>query len=39
MAAAYDKMGRALQRAVQDVLQGEVSPEEAAEAVIAVIEQ
>ena len=38
MAAAYDKMGRALQRAVQDVLQGEVSPEEAAEAVMAVVE-
>jgi len=39
MAAAYDKIGRALQRAVQDVLQGEVSPEEATEAVIAVVEQ
>jgi len=38
-AAAYDKTGRALQRAVLDVLQGEVSPEEAAEAVIAVVEQ
>ncbi len=38
-AAAYDKVGRALQRAVQDVLQGEVSPQEAAETVIAVIEQ
>ena len=36
---AYDKIGRALQRAVQDVLQGEVSPEEAAEAVIAIAEQ
>jgi len=36
---AYDKIGRALQRAVQDVLQGEVSPEEAAEAIIAVVEQ
>jgi len=36
---AYEKIGRALQRAVQDVLQGEVSPEEAAEAVIAVVEQ
>jgi len=39
MAAAYDKIGRALQRAVQDVLQGEASPEEAAEAVITAIEQ
>ena len=39
MAAAYEKIGRALQRAVQDVLQGEVSPEEAAETVIAVVEQ
>ncbi len=39
MAAAYEKIGRALQRAVQDVLQGEVSPEEAAEAIIAVVEQ
>ena len=36
---AYDKIGRALQRAVQDVLQGEVSPQEAEEIVIAVIEQ
>jgi multiple sugar transport system substrate-binding protein len=39
MAASFDKMGRALQRAVQDVLQGEVSPEEAAETVVAVVEQ
>jgi multiple sugar transport system substrate-binding protein len=39
MAAAYDKIGRALQRAVQDVLQDKVSPQEAAEAVIAVVEQ
>jgi ABC-type glycerol-3-phosphate transport system substrate-binding protein len=39
MAAAYDKIGRALQRAVQDVLQGAVSPEEAAEAVVAIVEQ
>ncbi|MBC8248870.1 MAG: extracellular solute-binding protein [Anaerolineales bacterium] len=39
MAAAYDKIGRALQRAVQDVLQGEVSPQEAADAAIAVVEQ
>jgi multiple sugar transport system substrate-binding protein len=39
MAAAYDKIGRALQRAVQDVLQGEVSPQEAAEAVIATVGQ
>ena len=39
IAAAYDKMGRALQRAVQDVLQGEVSPQEAAGMVIAVVEQ
>ncbi|MBL7183675.1 MAG: hypothetical protein ISS50_04405, partial [Anaerolineae bacterium] len=39
MAAAYEKIGRALQRAVQDVLQGEVSPEEAAETVMAVVEQ
>jgi ABC-type glycerol-3-phosphate transport system substrate-binding protein len=38
-AAAYDKVGRALQRAVQDVLQGEVFPSEAAETVIAVVEQ
>jgi multiple sugar transport system substrate-binding protein len=36
---AYEKIGRALQGAVQDVLQGEVSPEEAAETVIAVVEQ
>jgi len=36
---AYEKISRALQRAVQDVLQGEVSPEEAAETVIAVVEQ
>jgi multiple sugar transport system substrate-binding protein len=39
MDAAYEKISRALQRAVQDVLQGEVSPEEAAETVIAVVEQ
>ena len=36
---AYDKIGRALQRAVQDVLQGEASPQEAADAVMAAIEQ
>jgi multiple sugar transport system substrate-binding protein len=39
MAAAYDKIGRALQRAVQDVLQGEASPEEAAGMVMTAVEQ
>lgn len=39
MASAYDRMGRALQRAVQDVLQGETSPQEAAAAVIIAVEQ
>jgi multiple sugar transport system substrate-binding protein len=39
MAAAYDKMSRALQKAVQDVLQGEASPEEAAAAIMTAIEQ
>ena len=39
MAAAYEKIGRALQRAVQGVLQGEVSPQEAADAVVATVEQ
>jgi len=36
---AYEKIGRALQRAVHDVLQGEASPQEAATAVIAAVEQ
>jgi ABC-type glycerol-3-phosphate transport system substrate-binding protein len=39
MSAAYDKMGRALQRAVQDVLNGEASPQQAADAVMAAVEQ
>jgi len=39
MTSAYEKIGRALQKAVQDVLTGEVSPEEAAETVMAVVEQ
>ena len=39
MAAAYDRIGRSLQRAVLDVLQGEVSPEEAAAAVLAAVTQ
>ncbi len=37
--SAYDKIGRALQRAVQDVLQGEVSPQEAADMVMIAVEQ
>jgi len=36
---AYEKIGRALQRAVQDVLQGEASPQEAADAVMTTVEQ
>lgn len=36
---AYDKIGRALQGAVQDVLKGEASPKEAADAVMAAVEQ
>jgi multiple sugar transport system substrate-binding protein len=39
VASAYEKIGRALQRAVQDVLQGEASPEEAAAAIITAVEQ
>jgi ABC-type glycerol-3-phosphate transport system substrate-binding protein len=39
MTPAYEKIGQALQRAVQDVLQGEASPKEAATAVIAAVEQ
>jgi ABC-type glycerol-3-phosphate transport system substrate-binding protein len=39
MASAYEKIGRALQRAVQDVLQGKASPEEAAAAAITAVEQ
>jgi ABC-type glycerol-3-phosphate transport system substrate-binding protein len=39
MASAYEKIGRALQRAVHDVLQGEASPQEAADAVITAIGQ
>jgi len=39
MGPAYEKISRALQRAVQDVLKGEASPQEAAEAVIAVLGQ
>ncbi len=37
--AAYTEIGRALQRAVQDVLQGEATPQEAADAVMAAVEQ
>jgi len=38
MFSAYDKTGRALQQAVLDVLTGEVSPQEAADDVMAVVE-
>lgn len=36
---AYERVGRALQRAVQDVLTDKASPKEAAEAVILAVEQ
>jgi multiple sugar transport system substrate-binding protein len=39
MASAYEKIGRALQRAIQDVLQGEASPEAAAAAAVTAVEQ
>lgn len=39
IASAYEKIGPALQRAVQDVLKGEASPQEAAAAVITAVEQ
>lgn len=39
MGPTYEKIGRALQRAVQDVLKGEASPQEAADAVITAIGQ
>jgi multiple sugar transport system substrate-binding protein len=39
VAPDYEKIGRALQRAVQDVLQGEASPEEAADMVMTATEQ
>lgn len=39
MVSAYEKIGQALQRAVQDVLKGEASPQEAAAAVIIAVEQ
>jgi ABC-type glycerol-3-phosphate transport system substrate-binding protein len=38
-AAAYEKIGRALQKAVQDVLESEASPQEAADAVMTTVEQ
>ena len=38
-ASAYERMGRALQRAIHDVLQGEASPQEAADAVMTAVEQ
>ncbi len=38
VSSAYEKISRALQRAVQDVLEGEISPQEAADAVMAVVE-
>lgn len=39
MASAYEKIGRALQKAIHDVLQGEASPQEAADAVVTTVEQ
>lgn len=39
MASAYEKIGRALQKAIQDVLEGKASPQEAADAVITAIGQ
>jgi ABC-type glycerol-3-phosphate transport system substrate-binding protein len=39
MNPAYSEIGRVLQRAVQDVLQGETTPQEAADAAIAAVEQ
>ena len=39
IASAYEKVGRALQRAVQDVLEGKASPQEAVEAVITAVGQ
>ena len=38
-APAYEKIGRALQKAIQDVLEGKASPQEAADAVVTAVEQ